>query len=61
MRYVAHNIFLDGNVFKDSYSVDRRNVVRDFALVGLATGGGATVSAGWRSTAARRADVNDRM
>jgi lipid A 3-O-deacylase len=32
LRYVAHNIFLDGTVFHDSFSVDRRNVVRDFTL-----------------------------
>jgi hypothetical protein len=32
VRYVAHNIFLDGTVFHDSFSVDRRDVVRDITL-----------------------------
>ena len=29
-RVVAHNIFLDGNTFRESASVDRRNFVYDF-------------------------------
>jgi len=29
VRYVARNIFLDGTVFHESFSVDARNVVRD--------------------------------
>lgn len=29
-RAVAHNIFLDGNSFRDSHSVDKKNVVADF-------------------------------
>lgn len=32
VRYVARNIFLDGTLFHKSYSVDRRNVVRDFTV-----------------------------
>jgi hypothetical protein len=28
-RYVAHNIFLDGNTFKDSHNVDRKDFVGD--------------------------------
>ena len=32
VRYVAHNIFLDGTLFHESFSVDRRNVVRDLTL-----------------------------
>ena len=32
VRYVAHNIFLDGTVFHESFSVDSRNVVRDVTL-----------------------------
>lgn len=32
VRYVARNIFLDGTLFHESYSVERRNVVRDFTL-----------------------------
>ena len=31
-RYVAHNIFLDGPVFRDGPSVDRRSHVRDLSL-----------------------------
>jgi lipid A 3-O-deacylase len=31
-RYVAHNIFLDGNTFTDSHSVDRRPFVLDIQL-----------------------------
>jgi lipid A 3-O-deacylase len=31
-RYVAHNIFLDGNTFADSHSVDRRPFVLDIQL-----------------------------
>ncbi|HSX70511.1 MAG TPA: lipid A deacylase LpxR family protein [Pseudomonas sp.] len=33
-RYVAHNMLLDGNTFKDSHSVDRKAVVGD-AQIGL--------------------------
>lgn len=29
-RAVAHNIFLDGNTFRDSHSVDKKHVVADF-------------------------------
>tara|TARA_B100000676_G_scaffold268391_1_gene283493 strand:- start:441 stop:1472 length:1032 start_codon:yes stop_codon:yes gene_type:complete len=32
IRAVAHNIFLDGNTFADSHSVDRRILVGDFQL-----------------------------
>jgi len=32
VRYVARNIFLDGTLFHESFSVDRRNVVRDLTL-----------------------------
>jgi hypothetical protein len=32
VRYVAHNIFLDGTVFHNSYSVDARDVVHDLTL-----------------------------
>ena len=28
-RYVAHSIFLDGNTFRDSHSVDREPLVGD--------------------------------
>ncbi len=38
-RYVAHNIFLDGNTFRDSHSVDREDWVGDIAL-------GATLALG---------------
>ncbi len=31
-RYVAHNIFLDGNTFRDSHSVDKRNWVGDLTM-----------------------------
>ena len=31
-RYVAHNIFLDGNTFADSHSVDRKPLVADIQL-----------------------------
>jgi len=31
-RYVAHNIFLDGNTFRDSHSVDKENWVGDLSL-----------------------------
>lgn len=31
-RWVARDIFLDGNTFRDSHSVDKKNVVADFAL-----------------------------
>ncbi len=31
-RYVAHNIFLDGNTFRDSHSVDKKNWVGDASL-----------------------------
>lgn len=31
-RYVAHNIFLDGNTFRDSHSVDKENWVGDASL-----------------------------
>lgn len=31
-RYVAHNIFLDGNTFEDSHSVNKRPFVGDFSL-----------------------------
>lgn len=30
-RYVAHNIFLDGNTFRDSHGVDREPFVGDFS------------------------------
>ncbi len=44
VRYVAHNIFLDGNTWKDSHSVDRRPFVLD-TQVGLALFfGGARVT-----------------
>lgn len=38
-RLVAHNIFLDGNTFRDSHSVDKKNLVGDLTL-------GATVLIG---------------
>lgn len=38
-RMVAHNIFLDGNTFKDSMSVDKRTLVHDMA-VGIVLGFG---------------------
>ena len=31
-RYVAHNIFLDGNTFRDSHSVDKENWVGDLSF-----------------------------
>jgi hypothetical protein len=31
-RVVAHNIFLDGNTFRDGPSVDRRRTVRDVTI-----------------------------
>ncbi|NQW01975.1 MAG: lipid A deacylase LpxR family protein [Rhodospirillales bacterium] len=31
-RFVAHNIFLDGNTFRDSHSVDKNNWVGDASL-----------------------------
>lgn len=31
-RYVARNIFLDGNTFKESHSVDRKPLVADFQI-----------------------------
>jgi hypothetical protein len=31
-RYVARNIFLDGNTFEDSYSVDKEELVGDLAI-----------------------------
>lgn len=31
-RYVAHNVFLDGTVFRDSPSVDKRHYVRDLSV-----------------------------
>lgn len=40
MRYVAYNIFLDGTVFRDSPSVDRRPFVYDL-LAGLSLRAGA--------------------
>lgn len=41
-RAVAHNLFLDGNTFEDSASVDRRPLVADFQT-------GLSISAGdWR-------------
>jgi hypothetical protein len=32
VRYVARNIFLDGTLFHQSFSVDRRNIVRDLTF-----------------------------
>jgi len=32
VRYVAHNIFLDGTVFHESFSVDTRDLVSDLTL-----------------------------
>ena len=32
MRYVARNIFLDGNTFTDSHSVDKRPFVLDLQV-----------------------------
>lgn len=32
VRYVAHNVFLDGTTFRDSPGVDRHNTVRDLRL-----------------------------
>jgi hypothetical protein len=32
LRYVARNIFLDGTLFHQSFSVDRRNTVRDLTF-----------------------------
>jgi lipid A 3-O-deacylase len=32
VRYVAHNVFLDGTRFRASPGVDRRNTVRDFTV-----------------------------
>lgn len=31
-RLVAHDIFLDGNTFEDSHSIDKKNMVGDLAL-----------------------------
>ncbi len=31
-RYVANNIFLDGNTFRDSHSVDKENIVADLSF-----------------------------
>jgi len=31
-RYVAHNIFLDGNTFRDSHRVDKKNWIGDLSL-----------------------------
>jgi len=31
-RFVAHNIFLDGNTFRDSHSVDKKHWVADLTV-----------------------------
>jgi hypothetical protein len=50
-RAVARNIFLDGNTFSDSHSVDKRYLVGDVAA-GVAwqwVGGKITYAQYWRS------------
>lgn len=51
VRFVARNIFLDGNTFRDSPSVDKRNVVGDLQLgvVGVYGRARLAVTHIWRS------------
>jgi hypothetical protein len=60
-RLVAQNIFLDGNSFKDSPSVDKKNLVAD-ANVGLALTYGETqisYTLNWRSEEFHGQDTSD--
>src|SRR5690606_21469373 len=43
-RAVAHNIFLDGNTFRDSHSVDKKNFVADFQAGLVVFIGGARIA-----------------
>lgn len=46
-RFVARDIFLDGNTFEDSHSVDRRSTVADAAI------GFSFLSGGWKISYAK--------
>ncbi len=46
-RAIARNIFLDGNTFRDSLSVDKRHFVADFQVGVVVQGGPVQISYTW--------------
>ena len=50
LRGVQHNIFLDGNTYRSSRSVDKENVVGEFEA-GIAAQLGRNIQVGWSVTA----------
>ena len=57
-RAVQHNIFLDGNTYRDSRSVDKENLVGEFEF-GVAAQLGKHVQLGWSWTALTDEYEND--